>query len=398
MRPVKRLLLLAISILILSSGLALSLQRLAHAANPPHKVSILPNLTRSGWSASEVVVQADTTPPVFPTNPLIAPANGAMQTTFRPTFDWANATDDTGVVSYTLVITPSLTDTLNVTATDSVYTPPSYLSSGVYTWTVQAHDSAGNSSAYVTPSYTFTIQAGWLVYLPVVLKPEPSLCPTNSAASFELIPIDGPPADHPDYLHGDLNLSLRGYAPTTGFLGLVNYSGGADPNAPQLAGLFEPNRFPGVSAVYRVNDWNWSCGAHGCPGPPLTNFPVTLAGLNTTPSEPIFIPERGSNIWSNYKVMVLYAEEQRITLGYSRQDTVANGYAVHLDNVCVDPNLLALYRAQVSAEGWHVTGQLPALRNNQAFGTALGSELKVAIRDRGTFMDPRSRKDWWPGY
>jgi hypothetical protein len=96
--------------------------------------------------------------------------------------------------------------------------------------------------------------------------------------------------------------------------------------------------------------------------------------------------------------MVLYAEEQRITLNYTRRDTVANGYAVHLENICVDPNLLALYRAQVNAEGWRATGRLPALRNNQALGTALGSELKVAIRDRGAFMDPRSRKDWWQGY
>jgi hypothetical protein len=94
----------------------------------------------------------------------------------------------------------------------------------------------------------------------------------------------------------------------------------------------------------------------------------------------------------------LYAEEQRLTFGYTRRDTVANGYAVHLENICVDPNLLALYRAQTDAGGWHVTGQLPALRNNQALGTALSGEIKVVIRDRGAFMDPRSRKDWWRGY
>jgi len=38
---------------------------------------------------------------------------------------------------------------------------------------------------------------------------------------------------------------------------------------------------------------------------------------------------------------------------------------------------------------------LPALRNNQALGQALGFEIKVAIRDAGSFMDPRSQKDWW---
>jgi hypothetical protein len=120
--------------------------------------------------------------------------------------------------------------------------------------------------------------------------------------------------------------------------------------------------------------------------------------LVITPGEPIFIPERSANIWNDYKAMVLYAEEQRITFGYTRRDTVANGYSVHLENICVDPNLLALYRAQTDTGGWHVTGQLPALRNNQALGTALSGEIKVVIRDKGAFMDPRSRKDWWRGY
>ena len=96
--------------------------------------------------------------------------------------------------------------------------------------------------------------------------------------------------------------------------------------------------------------------------------------------------------------MVLYAEERRITLNYTRDDTVANGYTVHLENICVDPNLLALYRAQTDGSGWHITGRLPALRNNQRLGTAFVGGVRVAIRDRGAFMDPRSGKDWWVGY
>ena len=39
--------------------------------------------------------------------------------------------------------------------------------------------------------------------------------------------------------------------------------------------------------------------------------------------------------------------------------------------------------------------QLPALRAEQAFGRARGDEIMVSIRDTGSFMDPRSRKDWW---
>ena len=359
-------------------------------------------LLRPVYADSPLTSQADTNPPIFPSNPLIAPAEGVTVATFGPTFDWADASDPEGsVISYTLIITgpAGQATTTSITTTSSIYTPTTFLSNGDYTWTVQAQDEAGNLSNDVAPyTFTITVEFNWQIYLPLILKAETPICPTSSSAAFNLIPISGPPADHPDYLHGDLNLSLRGYAPTTAFLGLVDYSGGSDPGAPQLAGLFEPNRFPGISAVYQVNSWNWGCGAHGCPGPAITNPMVTLVGLNTTPGEPIYIPQYNSNIWDNYKAMVLYAEEQRITLGYTRQDTVANGYAVHLENICVDPNLLALYRAQTDAAGWHVTWYLPALSNNQALGTALSSEIRVAIRDGGAFMDPRSRKDWWRGY
>lgn len=363
-------------------------------------VSVLP---KPVYADSPLTAQADTNPPVFPSNPLIAPAHGATIATFTPMFDWADAADPEGsVITYTLIITgPAQQATpTSITATSSTYTPTTLLSNGDYTWTVQAQDEAGNPSGNVAPAtFTVTVALNWQLYLPIILKPETPLCPASSGASFNLIPISGSPADRPDYLHGDLNLSLRGYVPTTAFLGLVDYSGGSDASAPQLAGLFEPNRFPGVQTVYQVNSWNWGCDMHGCPGPVITNPPVTLVGLVTTPGEPIYIPERGANIYpANYKAMVLYAEAQRLTLGYTRQDTVANGYAVHLENICVDPNLLALYRAQTNSAGWHVTNHLPGLQNNQALGTALSHELKVVIRDRGTFMDPRSRKDWWQGY
>ncbi|MCB0162742.1 MAG: hypothetical protein KDI79_00860 [Anaerolineae bacterium] len=228
-------------------------------------------------------------------------------------------------------------------------------------------------------------------------------CPTDSSSSYELIPIEGRPLkDHPAYVHGDLNLALRGYVPTNAPLGLTSYEGATDGDAPQLHGLFEPNRVPQFTNVYRINDWIWDssqCGGHprGCPGPPADTFwPVTLVGVATTPGEPIYLPERGGQIYSGgYSALVLYAEEKRITLGYTRRDTVAAGYVVHLENVCVNPNLVALYKAQEDADGWLASGHLPGLRNNQSLGTAFSYEIQVAIRDAGTFMDPRSQKDWW---
>lgn len=250
---------------------------------------------------------------------------------------------------------------------------------------------------YVEP-YTSTDQ----VQPPPSANSQP-VCPVESAAAFDLIPIEGRPiADHPDFLHADLNLSLRGYKAITESLQLEFYNGNTDVNAPRLHGLFEPNRIPEIRRVYQINEWIWDaaeCGGttRGCRGGPIDVFwPVTLAGLMTTPGEIIYTPERGPQIHpGGYVALVLYAEERRITLGYTRRDSVGAGYTIHLESVCVDPNLLALYRAQRNADGWHTSGFLPALRNNQALGIASGNEIKVAIRDAGSFMDPRSHKDWW---
>lgn len=335
----------------------------------------------------------------FSTHPLNTPADGATLTTARPTFDW----DDAGgtVISYTLLITgSSLFPGATITTTQSIYTPTQTLPNEAYTWTVQAHNGP-EVSGYVSPS-SFTVEAAWRVYLPLVFKPVPSDCPLSSTATYNLIPLEGGPVrDHPDELHGDLNLLVRGYNVTDRYKGLVDISGSTDPDAPQLAGLFSPNSFPGIVSVYQVNGWDWSCGVHGCPAaPPLTDPDVTLIGLSTTQGQPISIPERSAEIYGGgYKALVLYAAEKQITLKYTRADSVVGGYSAHIENVCVDPNLIALYQAQVDGEGYHSTNYLPGLRNNEILGTALAGEVRVAIRDgAGSFLDPRSRKDWWQGY
>ncbi|HMR66019.1 MAG TPA: hypothetical protein PKE64_18575 [Anaerolineae bacterium] len=333
---------------------------------------------------------------LFP-DPLIAPSHGVTLTTTAVSFDWLDAAGATGSLSYTLLITgPSpLTTTLNFTTTESVYTPTQTLTNGLYAWAVQVQDQV---SSTVSAPYTFTleVQEEALVFLPLVVRsPEPE-CPLISSASFETIPIDGSPTDRPDSLHADLNLSLRGYAETLAAKTLISYSGATDPGAPRLNGLFNPNTFPGITSVYRVNNWNWASPPQpGTPAGPITTWDVTMLGLPTNRGQAISIPERAANIIGDYKVMVLYAEEQRITLGYTRNDTVATGYAVHLEGVCVDPNLLTLYRQQIRSDGYRLTNRLPALRNDQPLGTALGTEIQVVIRDRGSFMDPRSCKDWW---
>lgn len=177
---------------------------------------------------------------------------------------------------------------------------------------------------------------------------------------------------------------------------LVDYNGDTDPDAPRLDGLFAPNRVPAISAVYQRHDWLWdeaSGPPYGARGGLNADWAVSVVGFAMTPGEDVRLPERGADI-GGYTAMVLFASEQELTLAYFRQDSVTDGYVVHLLNFCVDPNLVALYRAQTPG-GRRTTGNLPALRNDQRTGLAGTGPLIVAVRDRGVFLDPRSRKDWW---
>jgi len=118
---------------------------------------------------------------------------------------------------------------------------------------------------------------------------------------------------------------------------------------------------------------------------------VTLAELAVLPAETIHVPRSGYEIGGGYQALVLYASEERLTLKYTAEDNVVVGYTLHLENICVEPNLLALYRASDSA-GRH---SLPALRAGQAVGRARSNGIGVAIRDTGAFMDLRAHQDWW---
>jgi len=225
------------------------------------------------------------------------------------------------------------------------------------------------------------------LYLPLVMGFDP--CAPIPGASYDVLSVLPPPTDRPAEEHADLNLALRGYEPTGAFNGLVDYTGGTDLNAPQLPGLFSDDRTPAFSNVYQVHQWDWPTNSQG---PVITNPAVTLAAFAVTPGETIHVPGSGYDI-GGYAVLVLYASADRITLKYTREDNVVQGYTLHVENVCVEPTLLALYQT------WNGLGRgsLPALRAGQPFGRARGSEIGVAIRDTGAFMDPRSRKDWWQG-
>ena len=226
------------------------------------------------------------------------------------------------------------------------------------------------------------------IYLPLVAK---AISCQIANASYGSIPIASDPTNIPAAEHPDINLAIRGYEAVTAALTLVDYAGGIDPNAPQLDTLFAPPRLPNFTNAYQIYRWDWDCG---CRLELISSWDTTLLGMATTQGEPVHVPDSGYDIGGGNDVMVLYATENRITLKYTREDNVVGGYTVHIEDVCVDPALVALYDS-LNAAG---RANLPALAGGQPFGVALGSEIKVSIRDVGNFLDPRSRKDWWQDY
>lgn len=238
---------------------------------------------------------------------------------------------------------------------------------------------------------------GFSIFLPVMLRAD--VCPTFSSARFDVIAIDG--GTYKDNRltdeNADLRLSVLGYEPTGAPLSLVDYNGATDPLAPKLHGVFKPNRTPVFARAYKRHDWNWNESApppYGSRGGVNNDWPVSVIDFAAGADEAVHIPERGPTIGGGFNAMVLYADVEELTLVYYRQDSVVEGYLIHMANFCVDPNLVALYRAQTSG-GKRSSGSLPGLSNNQRIGTAKGGIVTIAVRDRGAYLDPRSRKDWW---
>ncbi len=231
------------------------------------------------------------------------------------------------------------------------------------------------------------------IHMPLILAGVAA--PPGPAPSYGSVPVASAPTDRPAHEHPDLNLAVRGHELTTAPLSLQEYGGGTDSNAPQIAGMFSPQRLPGFSSAHRVYEWDWDCGPNGCRGHLEDRYPVTLLGMAVSPGEEIHFPSRGPQIYGGgYKALVLYASQERITLKYTREDNVVRGYTVHIEGLTVEPALLELYNRLDSRGRDH----LPALRDGERIGWAGSGEIRAAVRDNGQFMDPRARKDWWQDY
>jgi hypothetical protein len=244
--------------------------------------------------------------------------------------------------------------------------------------------------------------------LPIFYRPVPEVCPQTSGRSYVTGPVFQRDGDNPvrkAWEHADKNIELRGYAQNNG-VSLAFVGGSTEsPQPPQLATLFNPNRVPAFTRGFRIYNWNWAPSPNpGTRGSISTSWPVNLYGMQTTPGEALRVPTSGYDIGQGMEVIVLYADDDSVTLNYSRDDTVTNGYTVHVDNICTDPNLLNLYnqhdqpggpRYQIYGKDGIVDYHLVTLSAGQVFGTARDGEIRAGVVDSGSFMDPRYCNDWW---
>ncbi len=228
------------------------------------------------------------------------------------------------------------------------------------------------------------------IYLPLVSRPLDA-CSPIPGVSYGQLSITNQPTTLPAADHPDMNLALRGYIPTNAQLTLIDVGGDTDPLAPQLHTLFATPQLPTFTTAWQVHNWDWGTMSRSIP---IDYPPVTLLGMATAPGETVHVPDSGYDIQYGYDALVLYASTERITLRYGREDHPGLGYVVHIENICVEPSLLALYDSLNAAGRW----ELPAVYGDQPIGRAWTDTVAVAVRDWGTFMDPRVRKDWWKEY
>jgi hypothetical protein len=217
----------------------------------------------------------------------------------------------------------------------------------------------------------------------------PVTCPPIDGVSYISMGTLGPPQlDPPAAKQPDLNMKMRGWEPTGGALALVDYGGDTDYQAPKLASIFGDDHMPALTQNYRVHDWNWSTNQ---PGGPIQDWDVTLIAFATTPGEILELPHSGYSIGLGKQARVLLVDDDSITLKYTLEDNVVVGYTIHVVGICVEPSLGALYAAN-DAQG---RAELPAVGGDEPIGRAIGGKILVAIVDSGSYLDPRSKKDWW---
>lgn len=175
--------------------------------------------------------------------------------------------------------------------------------------------------------------------------------------------------------------------------------GETDNLAPQLSTLLGDeviNEPPAgyFGRLYQVYNWDWAKNQRGdlVTADYTGNWGVTLAEINASDGTEIKVPVSGYQIdGEGHQVSVLYATSTDITIAYTANDTAAVGYLIHIVDMNTNPEILAAYEANEKAG----RTKLVALPCGYVLGTPKGGSFKLAIRDTGSFIDPRIEKDWW---
>lgn len=245
------------------------------------------------------------------------------------------------------------------------------------------------------------------VYLPLIIGTPEFRCATSSSNQY----ISGTVAQYdtdnpvrPAANHADKNIELRGYVANTDpnlKRELVDYGSGDPTQPPQFATLFNPPQVPPFAEFYRVHQWQWAASPEpGTRREPIDTPPTTAVSFSLPPGKTLHTPVSGYDIGGGQEVIVLFADADTVTLHYTREDSAATGYTLHLDQICTDPNLLTLYNTLDDPNSprydYTVTNyNLPTLPAGKIFGTTSGQNMVVALADTGAFQDPRSCDEWW---
>ena len=128
-------------------------------------------------SSALILFEVDSISPTSPS--LISPANDSYQNQ-TPTFSWGASSS---AVNYTINITNSTDDVVNLTTTNLTTFTPQTLSEDTYTWKVRATDSAGNTGDWSTLR-TFIIDTS----APPLSNPLPL---TNQSSRTFLVSVNG---------------------------------------------------------------------------------------------------------------------------------------------------------------------------------------------------------------
>ncbi|MFA5135906.1 MAG: hypothetical protein WC489_00760 [Patescibacteria group bacterium] len=230
---------------------------------------------------------------------------------------------------------------------------------------------------------------------PIPTKPPSFSCPSSSGESYNSLPVYNSNLGAGLESSPDVNLYLRGFAENNEGKTLISRNGnweGYDPiMPPQISSLYGTS-IPKIVRTYDIYEWDFDNGRSLAPERASPNYPVHMLGLQAKAGQPLVGLKAGREIGQGNVFLVLYASKNYILFTHSSGDNLSEGYLYYFLDICVDPNLVALYQSD-SAQG---RSKLPVVATGQTFGYAAeNTDVKIVIRDTMSFMDTRYREDWW---